>query len=637
MVIDKALIEDIKSSTNIVDVIGEVVSLNRAGRNYLGLCPFHKEKTPSFNVIEDRQFYHCFGCGKSGDVFKFLEEYRQISFQESVKVLADRLGIAVRIDAPRQAQQQNSPNQAFYDLHEDALKFYHAVLMTTKIGEAARAYLYERGMTDDLLKTFQIGLAPDEPDYLYQSVSKKYDEEVLTESGLFNLSESNRLFDTFKNRIMFPLKNEFGKTIGFSGRVWTKDDIEKGQAKYKNTRATRIFNKSYELYHLDQAKSVIQKTHEVYLMEGFMDVIAAYRAGHVNAVASMGTALTPEHVNRLRKLTKKIVLTYDGDKAGQNAIAKSLELLSDFQVDIVKIPDNMDPDEYLQKTSEEALGKLLVESRISDVEFWIGQLKPANVDNLQAEIAYVEQIAKIIAKSPSVTAQNSYISKVADLLPDFDFFQVEQAVNNERLTMRNQQTAQLSAASNSAYESSASGFRGTVKPPSTPKITGLRRAENQLFHRMLNHPMILNDYRMREEFFFQTPELEELYHILKQDGQIDTVALSLLSQEVQTAYYQVLEEILPPETSLEEVQAIEERRNHFLREQDFRKQSKQIRESSNHGDVDAAVEAQHLTFKSLISSVTTKKLVQQLMMKSQKNLLSHLFLMLMGLMTFWNV
>ena len=591
MVIDKALIEDIKSSTNIVDVIGEVVSLNRAGRNYLGLCPFHKEKTPSFNVIEDRQFYHCFGCGKSGDVFKFLEEYRQISFQESVKVLADRLGIAVTIDAPRQAQQQNSPNQAFYDLHEDALKFYHAVLMTTKIGEAARAYLYERGMTDDLLKTFQIGLAPDEPDYLYQSVSKKYDEEVLTESGLFNLSESNRLFDTFKNRIMFPLKNEFGKTIGFSGRVWTKEDIEKGQAKYKNTRATRIFNKSYELYHLDQAKSVIQKTHEVYLMEGFMDVIAAYRAGHVNAVASMGTALTPEHVNRLRKLTKKIVLTYDGDKAGQNAIAKSLELLSDFQVDIVKIPDNMDPDEYLQKTSEEALGKLLVESRISDVEFWIGQLKPANVDNLQAEIAYVEQIAKIIAKSPSVTAQNSYISKVADLLPDFDFFQVEQAVNNERLTMRNQQTAQLSAASNSAYESSVSGFRGTVKLPSTPKITGLRRAENQLFHRMLNHPMILNDYRMREEFFFQTPELEELYHILKQDGQIDTVALSLLSQEVQTAYYQVLEEILPPETSLEEVQAIEERRNHFLREQDFRKQSKQIRESSNHGDVDAAVEA----------------------------------------------
>ena len=142
-----------------------------------------------------------------------------------------------------------------------------------------------------------------------------------------------------------------------------------------------------------------------------MDVIAAYRAGHVNTVASMGTALTSEHVNRLRKLTKKIVLTYDGDKAGQNAIAKSLELLSDFQVDIVKIPDNMDPDEYLQKTSEEALGKLLVESRISDVEFWIGQLKPANVDNLQAEIAYVEQIAKIIAKSPSVTSQNSYISK----------------------------------------------------------------------------------------------------------------------------------------------------------------------------------------------------------------------------------
>jgi len=225
------LIEDIKSSTNIVDVIGEVVSLNRAGRNYLGLCPFHKEKTPSFNVIEDRQFYHCFGCGKSGDVFKFLEEYRQISFQESVKVLADRLGIAVTIDAPRQGQQQNSPNQAFYDLHEDALKFYHAVLMTTKIGEAARAYLYKRGMTDDLLKTFQIGLAPDEPDYLYQSVSKKYDEEVLTESGLFNLSESNRLFDTIES--CSRLKMSLGRPSVFQGVFGLRKILKKDKPSTK--------------------------------------------------------------------------------------------------------------------------------------------------------------------------------------------------------------------------------------------------------------------------------------------------------------------------------------------------------------------------------------------------------------------
>ena len=594
MAIDKSLIDDIKQSTNIVDVIGEVVSLSRAGRNYLGLCPFHKEKTPSFNVIEDRQFYHCFGCGKSGDVFKFLEEYRNISFQESVKVLADRLGIAVSVDLPRQRQQADSPHQKLYAIHEDALKFYHAVLMTTKMGEAARSYLYERGMTDELLKTFQIGLSLDEADYLYQSVSKKYDEETILASGLFNLSDSNRIFDTFKNRIMFPLKNEFGQTIGFSGRIWSQEDLDSGQAKYKNTRATPIFNKSYELYHLDQAKPVIQKTHEVYLMEGFMDVIAAYRAGHSNAVASMGTALTPEHVKRLQKLTKKIVLTYDGDKAGQNAIAKSLELLSDFQVDIVRIPDNMDPDEYLQKTSEEALGRLLVESRISDVEFWIGQLKPDNVDNLQAEIAYVDQIAKIISKSPSLTAQNSYISKVADLLPDFDFFQVEQAVNNERLRIRDQQTAQLNQADSAGFDYASPRARDIVSLPTTPQVSGLRRAENQLFHRMLNHSMILNDYRMRDDFTFATTELEELYQLLKSKGEIDTIDLAGLSDEVQTAYYQVLQEKLPDETSLEEVEAIEVRRDRYLQEQDLRKQSKHIRESSNHGDVDAAVEALQL-------------------------------------------
>ncbi|MGT2906509.1 DNA primase [Streptococcus dentiloxodontae] len=585
MAIDKAVIDEIKRSVNIVDVIGEVVSLSRTGRHFLGLCPFHKEKTPSFNVIEDRQFYHCFGCGKSGDVFKFLEEYRNISFQESVKILAERAGIAVQVESPRQSERTASPYQKLYQINADAAKFYHAVLMTTKIGESARAYLYNRGLNDDLLKEFQIGLSPNETDYLYQSVSKKYDEETLLNSGLFNLSGNNRIFDAFQNRIIFPLTNEYGQTVGFSGRIWTEKDLESQQAKYKNTRATQIFNKSYEFYHLDKAKPVIQKTHEVYLMEGFMDVIAAYRSGHANAVASMGTALTPEHVNHLRKLTKKIVLTYDGDKAGQNAIAKSLDLLGDFQVEIVRIPDNMDPDEFLQKNSEEELGKLLKESRISDVEFWIGQLQPLNVDNLQAEIAYVEKIATIIAKSPSITAQNSYISKVAELLPDFDYFQIEQAVNNERLKQRRQINA---SANETSYQEPQQVQLSTAV---SRHLSALRRAENQLFHRMLNHPMVLNEFLLKDDFAFETAELQVLYQLLKATGEINTVDLTNLDEAVQSAYYQVLEENLPEETSLEEVRDIEQRRLRYLKQQDLRKQSKQIKDSSNHGDVDAAVEA----------------------------------------------
>ncbi|MGT2801321.1 DNA primase [Streptococcus henryi] len=581
MAIDKEMIAEIKNSVNIVDVIGEVVSLTKAGRNYLGLCPFHKEKTPSFNVIEDRQFFHCFGCGKSGDVFKFIEEYRQVNFLESVKIIAERAGIAVQVETTPQPNRRLHPNQALLDIHQDAAKFYHAVLMTTTIGQQARAYLAERGLTDDLLEVFNIGLAPDEADFFYRQISAKdkYDENTLANSGLFNFSEeNNRFYDAFRNRIMFPLTNDSGQVIAFSGRIWTESDVERKQAKYKNSRSTPIFNKSYEMYHLDKAKAVASKQHEVYLMEGFMDVIAAYKAGVENAVASMGTALTPEHVQHLKKFTKKVVLTYDGDTAGQNAIAKSLEILSDMQVEIVRIPNQMDPDEFLQKNSPEALGQLLQQSRVSSIEFLIHYLKPENIDNLQAEIAFVERIAKIIAASPSITAQNAYINMVAELLPDYDYFQVEQAVNNERLSNR----------SAISQEARLQSMR-VVELPVSKAMTALVRAESQLMHRLLHHAYLLNEFRHRQDFIFDTAELQILFELLKKQGEITTVDLNQMEENVRQMYYRVLEENLPEEIANNEVEAIESRRNQLIQERELRKQSKQIRESSNHGDTDQAL------------------------------------------------
>ena len=581
MAIDKEMIAEIKNSVNIVDVIGEVVSLTKAGRNYLGLCPFHKEKTPSFNVIEDRQFFHCFGCGKSGDVFKFIEEYRQVNFLESVKIIAERAGISVQVETTPQPNRRLHPNQALLDIHQDAAKFYHAVLMTTTIGQQARAYLAERGLTDDLLEVFNIGLAPDEADFFYRQISAKdkYDENTLANSGLFNFSEeNNRFYDAFRNRIMFPLTNDSGQVIAFSGRIWTESDVERKQAKYKNSRSTPIFNKSYEMYHLDKAKAVASKQHEVYLMEGFMDVIAAYKAGVENAVASMGTALTPEHVQHLKKFTKKVVLTYDGDNAGQNAIAKSLEILSDMQVEIVRIPNQMDPDEFLQKNSPEALGQLLQQSRVSSFEFLIHYLKPENIDNLQAEIAFVERIAKIIAASPSITAQNAYINMVAELLPDYDYFQVEQAVNNERLSNR----------SAISQEARLQSMR-VVELPVSKAMTALVRAESQLMHRLLHHAYLLNEFRHRQDFIFDTAELQILFELLKKQGEITTVDLNQMEENVRQMYYRVLEENLPEEIANNEVEAIESRRNQLIQERELRKQSKQIRESSNHGDTDQAL------------------------------------------------
>ncbi|MDV5972678.1 DNA primase [Streptococcus canis] len=582
LAIDKEMISQVKNSVNIVDVIGEVVQLSRTGRHYLGLCPFHKEKTPSFNVVEDRQFFHCFGCGKSGDVFKFIEEYRQVPFLESVQIIADKAGMSLDI-APSQAavaNQHQHPNHALMTLHEDAAKFYHAVLMTTTIGQEARKYLYQRGLDDHLIEHFNIGLAPDESDYLYQALSKKYEEGQLTASGLFNLSDqSNTIYDAFRNRIMFPLSDDQGHTIAFSGRIWTAADMKKKQAKYKNSRGTVLFNKSYELYHLDKAKPVIAKTHEVFLMEGFMDVIAAYRSGYENAVASMGTALTSEHVNHLKQITKKVVLTYDGDDAGQNAIAKSLELLKDFVVEIVRIPNKMDPDEFVQRHSPEVFADLLEQSRISSVEFFIDYLKPDNMDNLQSQIAYVEKIAPLIAQSPSITAQNSYINRVADLLPDFDYFQVEQSVNALRVQDRQRR-----------QEKQVQPVSRLVTLPVAKSLTAITKAESHLMHRLLHHSYLLTEFRHRADFYFDTPALEVLYQQLKQQGQITSYDLSEMSEEVNRAYYSVLEENLPREVAPDEIDDILAKRAKLLAERDLHKQGKQVRESSNKGDHQLALE-----------------------------------------------
>ena len=580
--VDKQLISEIKNSVNIVDVIGEVVQLTKAGRNFLGLCPFHGEKTPSFNVVEDKQFYHCFGCGRSGDVFKFIEDYRGVSFMEAVQIIGEQAGIPVQALPLAQARpQQADGKQPFYEIHQEAAKFYHAVLMTTKMGEEARQYLYDRGLDDEVLRHFQIGLAPAEGNYLYQSVSGKFSENILADSGLFHISDMGTMYDAFQDRIMFPLSDDTGRVIAFSGRLW-RDPAEgaKPQGKYKNSRSTVLFNKSYELYHLDKAKQVAKKKHELYLMEGFMDVIAAYRAGIENAVASMGTALTQEHVAHLSKFTKKVILAYDGDKAGRLATAKALEVLEKQEVEVVQIPDQMDPDEYLNKNSPQALADLLEKTRLSRVEFLMDYWKPDNIENLQAQIEFVEKMAPLIAQTPSVTAQNTYIYKLADLLVDFDYLQVEQTVNTSRLQMRSQRQEQ------GKIQTQAPLASPTVVQKQLPRLV---RAENHLLHRMKDYPYVLNEYRLRTDFSFDTPALQTLYQLLCQNGEVTSQDLSEQTEEVQRAWYLMLEENLPDEIAENEVEEVEETRNRELLRKESQQIGKKVREASHSGDADQAL------------------------------------------------
>lgn len=580
--VDKQLISEIKNSVNIVDVIGEVVQLTKAGRNFLGLCPFHGEKTPSFNVVEDKQFYHCFGCGRSGDVFKFIEDYRGVSFMEAVQIVGDQVGIRVQTLPPSQSRpQQADGKQPFYEIHQEAAKFYHAILMTTKMGKEARQYLYDRGLDDEVLRHFQIGLAPAEGNYLLQSVSGKFSENILADSGLFHISDRGTMYDAFQDRIMFPLSDDTGRVIAFSGRLWRESaEGAKPQGKYKNSRATLLFNKSYELYHLDKAKQVAKKNHELYLMEGFMDVIAAYRAGIENAVASMGTALTQEHVAHLSKFTKKVILAYDGDKAGRLATAKALEVLEKQEVEVVQIPDQMDPDEYLNKNSPQALADLLEKTRLSRVEFLMDYWKPDNIENLQAQIEFVEKMAPLIAQTPSVTAQNTYIYKLADLLVDFDYMQVERTINASRLQMRSQRQAQ------GPIQTQAPVASPTVVQKQLPRLI---RAENHLLHRMKDFPYVLNEYRLRTDFSFDTPALQTLYQLLCQNGEVTSQDLSEQTEEVQRAWYLMLEENLPDEIAENELEEVEETRNRELLRKESQQIGKKVREASHSGDADQAL------------------------------------------------
>ena len=585
--VDTEVVNDLKSKVNIADLISQYVALSRTGKNYIGLCPFHGEKTPSFNVNAEKGFYHCFGCGRSGDAIEFLKEYNQVGFIDAVKELANFAGVTLDISNDR--EEKNNPNAPLYEINNQAARLYNILLMSTELGERARDYLAERGITDDVIKRFNIGLAPEENDFIFKNLSNKFDEEVMANSGLFHFS-NNRVFDAFTNRIMFPITNEYGQTIGFSGRKWQENDDSK--AKYINTSATTIFDKSYELWNLDKAKPTISKRREVYLMEGFMDVIAAHKAGINNVVASMGTALTEKHVRRLKQIAKKFVLVYDGDSAGQNAIYKALNLVGESDLQIVKVPEGLDPDEYSKTYGLTGLSALMETGRIQPIEFLIDFLRPENLANLQVQLDFIEQIAPMIAKLQSITAQDAYIRKLVEILPDFEYNQVEQAVNlrRENMNITDHSVSDYGASNlveNFADERDYSNldsaipidfeeifYENNIQPQvadrrnepaqvfqptiQVPKLSRSERAEEMLLHRMIYHSSVLKKFSQDENFRFVHKRYQDIFEKLLLEAmvyeQIDESHLaSELSEDQRSLFYQIISLDLPETASSQEI------------------------------------------------------------------------------------
>src|ERR1700757_1165187 len=355
----------VKNQADIVRVIGEYVRLKKSGQNFTGLCPFHGEKTPSFAVHPTKQIFHCFGCGKGGDVFSFVMEMEKCQFPEAVRIVAEKCGIALPKPKERSPEErkENQQRSALTEMHREAQTFFVQQLETTAEGKAARAYLEDRGLDKDALARFGIGYAPSGGDLLLRHFRGKYPEKTLVESGLISRDQSGRHFDRFRRRITFPIANESAKIVAFGARTLGDE-----QPKYLNSPETPIYSKSNVLYHLDRAKDALRRSDFAILVEGYMDAIAVARAGISNVVASCGTALAESQIKLLGRFTKRVIVNYDPDTAGQAATERSLDafLGQDFEVRVLALPaigdKKADPDLFIREKGNDAYQKQLKDS-----------------------------------------------------------------------------------------------------------------------------------------------------------------------------------------------------------------------------------------------------------------------------------
>ncbi|HEK5869903.1 TPA: DNA primase [Staphylococcus aureus] len=414
MRIDQSIINEIKDKTDILDLVSEYVKLEKRGRNYIGLCPFHDEKTPSFTVSEDKQICHCFGCKKGGNVFQFTQEIKDISFVEAVKELGDRVNVAVDIEATQSNSnvQIASDDLQMIEMHELIQKFYYYALTKTVEGEQALTYLQERGFTDALIKERGIGFAPDSSHFCHDFLQKKgYDIELAYEAGLLSRNEENfSYYDRFRNRIMFPLKNAQGRIVGYSGRTYTGQE-----PKYLNSPETPIFQKRKLLYNLDKARKSIRKLDEIVLLEGFMDVIKSDTAGLKNVVATMGTQLSDEHITFIRKLTSNITLMFDGDFAGSEATLKTGQnlLQQGLNVFVIQLPSGMDPDEYIGKYGNDAFTAFVKNDKKSFAHYKVSILKDEIAHNDLSYERYLKELSHDISLMKSSILQQKALNDVA--------------------------------------------------------------------------------------------------------------------------------------------------------------------------------------------------------------------------------
>ena len=410
MAFPPSFLDELIARNPIEDVVGQYVSLKRSGSNLFGLCPFHGEKTASFSVSPDKGIYYCFGCHKGGGAVNFMMEVEGLSYPDAVRALAKRAGMQVPED--EQYQSRYRQQERLWALHKEAARFFHRQLYAP-VGKAALDYAFGRGMSKGILTTFGVGYAPDSWDSLVKAMlAKGYTEEELKESGLVTVSQKNgRIFDRFRDRLMFPIIDVRGNVIAFGGRIIKKDS---DAAKYLNSPETLIFNKRKNLFGLNLAKKTKQGF--LILVEGNIDVVALHQYGFDNAIASLGTSLTEEQATLMTRYADQVVLIYDGDKAGQNATQRAIPILekAGLQVKVLQIKDAKDPDEFLHKFGADRF-KLLLEESSNRVEYQLAAIRRKyDLREDDQRVKFIAEAADFLSTLGSAVQREVYGHRAAD-------------------------------------------------------------------------------------------------------------------------------------------------------------------------------------------------------------------------------
>lgn len=488
MVVSEELINEIRRSVNIVDVVSDYIPVEQKGRNYFALCPFHDDHNPSMSISPDKQIYTCFVCGAHGNVFNFVMDYEHVSFIDAVKMIGRRVG--VNIDLPTQYKKPKEKGlEDLYNIYDIANKFYQNNL-STKEGSDAREYLSNRDFKEDVIKEFGIGLSLNNK--LSSMLLKKYDKDILIRSGICNESGGN-IFDAFTERIMFPLWDIDGNVVGFSGRIYkTKDS-----SKYVNSKESDIFKKGKLIYNYHRAKEEVRKKKFVLVVEGFMDVIALYKVGIKNVVAMMGTAVTNEQANLLKRLSTNIFLCFDGDSAGNMATMSCANELTKVGITpkVIRLPENLDPDEYIKKYGSDNFNDYLDNPK-SLIDYKMDYYKNNTNFNDSIEVSkYIKDVVSEIDEITDPVVREIIIKKLSD-------------------------ETDVSVATIKGMVKGKDVIKTTPKK-STIKYDKYKKAEMRLIYYMLRHKEVINIYE-RNKCFFPTDEcralVSELVYYYKKHG-----------------------------------------------------------------------------------------------------------------------